>query len=259
MKSILHFFRNVSSLECKKPVICDTNLEGVKVEKLQANFLEQANGVNGCLEILTSGLIEVVYFPSTLLSPKLIQFYIYHYDVRSKSILNKDGEPVLPISRETISSVLHFAFVAFTPTQSLVKYQEKPSKYHSILARKWMETNYGGGSRLPKIVTKDHMKPHIHDLMILLHRVKGLDDVFLFEEWMYRYVEIILKGKELLDWAKVIASSLRSHLKHAKESRENFYMASYLTYCIACVSNITSLPHETWSEDITIYQYCPLL
>ena len=36
-------------------------------------------------------------------------------------------------------------------------------------------------------------------------------------------------------------------------------MASYLTYCITCVSNLTSLPHEIWSEDITIYQYFPLL
>ena len=36
-------------------------------------------------------------------------------------------------------------------------------------------------------------------------------------------------------------------------------MASYLTYCIAYVSNITSLPYETSSEDVTIYQYCPLL
>ena len=76
---------------------------------------------------------------------------------------------------------------------------------------------------------------------------------------MFHYVEIILKGQQWLDWAEVIASSLRSQLKHTKESKENFYMASYFTYCISCVSNITSLPHETWSEEITIYQYYPLL
>ena len=84
------------------------------------------------------------------------------------------------------------------------------------MARKWTESNYGGGSRLPKIVTKDHMKPHIHDLMVLLHWVKGLFDVFLFEEWMYCYVEIILKGQQLLDWAEEIASRLRNQLNHAK-------------------------------------------
>lgn len=36
-------------------------------------------------------------------------------------------------------------------------------------------------------------------------------------------------------------------------------MSSYLIYCITCVSNIIFLPHEPWSEDVTIYQYCPLL
>ena len=121
MKSVLHFFRNVSSLECKRLFICDINLEGVKVEKLQANFLEQADEVNGCLEILTNGLIEVVVFPSALLSPELLQLCIDHYDIRTKSILNKDGEPMLSISRETISLVLHLpecTFATFTPTQS---------------------------------------------------------------------------------------------------------------------------------------------
>ena len=76
---------------------------------------------------------------------------------------------------------------------------------------------------------------------------------------MFCYVEIILKGEQWMDWAEIIASSLRIQLKHAKESKESFYMASYLTYCIACVSNLTSLPHEIWSQEITIYQYCPLL
>ena len=54
------------------------------------------------------------------------------------------------------------------------------------------------------------MKPHIHDLVVLLHCVKGLADVFLFEEWMYSYIEIILKGEQWMDWAKIIASSLRT-------------------------------------------------
>ena len=62
MRLVLHFLGNVSSLECKKLVICDTNLEGVKVENLQAKFLEYAFETNGCMEVLTSGLIEVIAF-----------------------------------------------------------------------------------------------------------------------------------------------------------------------------------------------------
>lgn len=117
--------------------------------------------------------------------------------------MNKDGELVLSISRETISSVFCLSestFAAFSPTQSLVEHQENPDKYRNIMARKWTVTNYKGGSRLPKIISKDHMKPHIHDLIVLLHRVKGSSlDAFLFEDWMYRYIEIILIGKKMLD------------------------------------------------------------
>ena len=103
------------------------------------------------------------------------------------------------------------------------------------------------------------MKPHIHDLVIFLHRVKGLANVFLFEEWMYRYIKIMLKGKQWMDWAEIIASSIRSQLKCTKESCEYFYMGSYLTYYIACTCNLTPLPYGVWSEEITIFQYCPLL
>ena len=66
MRSVLHFLNNFSSLECKKPVICDTNLEGIKVENLLAKFLEYASETNGCMEVLASGLIEAIAFPLLL-------------------------------------------------------------------------------------------------------------------------------------------------------------------------------------------------
>ena len=36
-------------------------------------------------------------------------------------------------------------------------------------------------------------------------------------------------------------------------------MASYLTYYIACICDLTPLPHGVWNEEITVFQYCPLL
>lgn len=150
------------------------------------------------MEVLMSGLIEAATFPPTFINPELLQLCIDHYDVRSKSIVSKDGNTILPISRETISPVLQLTtniFFTFSPIQALAEYQETPNVFRNTLARKWTKVNYGGGSRLPKIITKDHMKPHIHDLVVLLHRVKGLDNVYSLEEWIYRYIEIILKGE----------------------------------------------------------------
>ena len=103
------------------------------------------------------------------------------------------------------------------------------------------------------------MKPHIHEMVVFLHSIKGSANVFLFKERMYRYIEIILKGEQWMDWAEIIASSLRAKLKCAKESREGFYMGSYLTYYISWTYNLTPLPHGVWSKEIIVFQYCPLL
>lgn len=103
------------------------------------------------------------------------------------------------------------------------------------------------------------MQPHIHDPVVMLHRVKGSADVSLFEEWMYRYVAIVLKGEQWMDWAEIIATSLRTQLKHAKGFHENFYMVSYLTYCMAFTCDLTPLPHGIWNEEMSIFQYFPLL
>lgn len=62
-----------------------------------------------------------------------------------------------------------------------------------------------------------------------------------------------------MDWAEIIATSLRMQLKCAKEFHEDFYMASYLTYCIACTCDLTPLPHGIWNEEMFVFQYCPLL
>lgn len=209
--------------------------------------MEYASETNGCMEVLTSGLIDATAFPPAFVSPKLLQICIDHYDIKSKSIVSRDGTTILSISRETISSILQLTtntFATFSPTQALAEYRETPSQFRNTLARKWTKINYGGGSRLPKVITKDHMKPHIHDLFVLLHHVKGSTDVFLFEEWMYMYIEIIVKGEQWMDWVEIIATYLRNQLKHAKESHEYFYMASYLTYCISCTCDLTSLPHR---------------
>jgi len=62
-----------------------------------------------------------------------------------------------------------------------------------------------------------------------------------------------------MDWIEIIATYLRTQLRCAKEFHEDLYMASYLTYCIACTCDVTPLPHGIWNEEIIVFQYCPLL
>ena len=77
------------------------------------------------MEVLKSGLIKATAFPPTFVNPELLQLCIDHYDVKSKSIVSRDGNTILPISRETISSIFQLkanTFAAFSPTQALAKY-----------------------------------------------------------------------------------------------------------------------------------------
>ena len=80
--------------------------------------LEQEE-VKGCLKFLTSGLLEAIIFPPALQIPEILQYCINHYDVKSKSILDKDGESLLSITKVTISSILKLSnssFASFSPS-----------------------------------------------------------------------------------------------------------------------------------------------
>ena len=59
------------------------------------------------------------------------------------------------------------------------------------------------------------MTIHVKDIMVLLHRIFGSPNVSVFEERMYFYIQIVLKGSQFLDWAELIASSLIDQLKGA--------------------------------------------
>ena len=88
-------------------------------------FLEYANEVNGCMEVLTSGLIEAATFPPAFISPKLLQLCIDHYDVRSKSIVSRDGNTILSITRETIASIFRLTKNTFVAFHSLKLFRNK--------------------------------------------------------------------------------------------------------------------------------------
>ena len=53
------------------------------------------------------------------------------------------------------------------------------------------------------------MTTQVQDIMVLLHRICGSSDVSILEDWMYLYIQIVLEDSKFLDWAELIASSLR--------------------------------------------------
>ena len=124
-------------------------------------------------------------------------------------------------------------FATLFPSQSAREIWEswKESFYYSS---SWTKKFYKGGPWLLKSLIKDHMDSHIHDLVVLLHRIKDSPKAYLFDNWMYHFIDIILEGKQYLDWAEIIASSMSDQLKLTQTIKKDFFMSSYLVYCLAC-------------------------
>ncbi|GLJ46408.1 hypothetical protein SUGI_0978030 [Cryptomeria japonica] len=71
--------------------------------------------------------------------------------------------------------------------------------------------------------------------------------------------ELVLEGKQYLDWVELIADSMREQLSIAKQFKQNFFMSSYLIYCLACVKEIVGIPRQLIEEEVSIYDFYPML
>lgn len=104
MKSTLHLFRNVFSLACREPIVSDTDLKGENLEVLKERVLKGIDRSFG-VEILSRGLIEAVAFPPAIPCPELVRECIARYDLVFETIGRDNGETLLAINREVISSI----------------------------------------------------------------------------------------------------------------------------------------------------------
>lgn len=219
MKSTLHLFGNIFSLACTEPIISDTNLKGGNLEVLKERVFKGIDGSFG-LEILSSGLVEATAFAPAIPCPELVRECIARYDPISETIKRDNGETLLAINREVISSIFKlpdYQFSNFSPAQSITEFNADRTGHWNNIAKYWLKVPQRGGSRLPKYPNKNHMLPHIHDVMLLLHRVRGSAEAYSFDDWIYCNVQLVLEGKQYLDWTELIADSMREQLSMAKK------------------------------------------
>lgn len=146
MKSTLHLFGNIFSLVCTEPIVSDTNLKGENLEALKERLFKEIDG-SFSLEILSSGLIEVIAFPLAIPCPELVRECIASYDPIVKIIRRDNGETLHAINRKVISSIfrlLDYQFSNFSPTQYI-------TEFNSHRARHW---NNVANPNCPRIPTR---------------------------------------------------------------------------------------------------------
>lgn len=84
-------------------------------------------------------------------------------------------------------------------------------------------------SRLPKPLMREHPIKEVRNIVIPLHREKGSQQAFFWEDWMYFFIQVLLESECYLDSAKLIAERLHEGLSNYLGNK-NFYMSSYLFY-----------------------------
>ena len=106
MKSTLHLFGNTCSLQCRSPIIADTDLLGVDFggvfERLCKRLAKPFSS-----KVLVTNLLMSSTFPPAYPYPELIKKCIHMYNVSKGTILRKDIIFLLNFSRETVSSLFH--------------------------------------------------------------------------------------------------------------------------------------------------------
>lgn len=55
-----------------------------------------------------------------------------------------------------------------------------------------------------KPLTRENMIKDIRDMFLLSNRVKGNQHAFLWEDWMYFFIQVILGENSYIDWVKII-------------------------------------------------------
>ena len=107
MKSTLHLFGNTHSLQCRSPIIVDTNLLGVDLGGVLEKLCERL-AKPFSTKVLDTNLLMASTFSPTYPCPELIQECMYMYNVSKGNILKKDGSVLLNFNRETISSLFYY-------------------------------------------------------------------------------------------------------------------------------------------------------
>ena len=159
MKSTLHIFGNTHSLQCRSPIIVDTDLQGVDLGKVSERFCERL-AQPFSIVVLYTNLLMSSTFPLTYPCPKIIQECIHTHNVSKGHILKKNGSVMLVVNRETVPRLFQLKeqpFIDLTPVLFVARFAKKANDYKNVIEKIWTEYFYKGGSRLPKTLKKSLM------------------------------------------------------------------------------------------------------
>lgn len=226
--------------------VSDTNLGTFKLEE----FMKRIFGHDGhplsivTKKIVRSGIVAVVGFPSAIHFLELIIECAKHYNAKRRAIVAPDGKLLANHTTEAIGEafgILAFQSMMFkTKERAAMLYDSGIEGCARITNRKWMQNPKPHHSKMPKKLISMDFKQECGDLVRMMSQIMGFPQAFIFEPWMFCFIEEVMDATKMVDWARMISNNLDEQLRNLKHS-QSFYMSSYIVYMLARMGKFSGL------------------
>jgi len=212
----------------------DTNLGKINMEEVRQNF-HKPNPLDLIRRMLKNGIVQAACFPPTMLCPELMLECAKHYNHEKRCIMTREGKVLAYLRKEAIAKAFDipsYKTTIFCDKESALQlYLAGPEKCMEVINNNWLVQPMPHVSKVPKKLHKSDFHQEINYMVVFLNRIMGCPQSANFEPWMFFYIEEIISGKRMIDWAEMISSNIDDQLKGLQETK-TFYMSSYVIYML---------------------------
>lgn len=226
--------------------IGDTNLGNFNVKKFrEAPYIGKPSPI--AKKIIESGIIKAAGFPPAVKCHELMIECAGHYDSHSRTIVAEDGTILAYLSEEAISEAFHLPeprdmiYKSLEGARSI--YEDDPDTYLNFINKNWLLKSRPRLNKIPNTSHKIDLKEEFRDLIIMLNRVIGAPQAFFFDKWMFFFIQVIVQGKGMFNWARIISNNLDVQLRRLVPIN-SFHMSSYVIYSLVRSFEYAGLPHR---------------
>lgn len=69
---------------------------------------------------------------------------------------------------------------------------------------------------MPKQLTNMDFKQEYGDIVLMMSRVMGCPQAYIFESWMFYFIEEVMDAIKVVDWVRIISNNLDEQLRNLK-------------------------------------------
>lgn len=113
----------------------------------------------------------------------------------------------------------------------------------NFVNKNWLLKSRPRLNKIPNTPHRIDFQEEFRDLITVLNRIIGASQAFFFDKWMLFFIQVIVQGKGMFNWARIISPNLDVQLRRLVPTK-SFHMSSYVIYSLAKFFEYAGLPHR---------------